>query len=90
MHVLYERFTINIIILSMLKDNYGKNIIMLSILKDNFGIMYVFLSSVLYCRHCIYELYCFHMGFIAFWTCSIKTYLLTYLLINLEITSSHD
>ena len=36
--------------------------------------MYVY--SVLYCRHCIYELYCFLMGFIAFWTCSIN--LLTY------------
>ena len=40
----------------------------------------------------MYELYCFLMGFIAFWTCSIKllTYLLTYLLINMRLVHLED
>ena len=57
---------------------------MLSMLKDiivNILCMYVCMY-VYYCTVAIvYALFCFHMGFIAFWTCLINllTYLLTYL-----------
>ena len=44
--------------------------------------MYVCMYVFYYCTVAIvYALFCFHMGFIAFWTCLINllTYLLTYL-----------